>query len=254
MTTAQINLVSIAGRKSVRRVAATSVTGICYRVLNVDGRGVRGGCGPAAIALNRALFGGKGRYLVMADRQLLVKHRRWVGHVMVQYQGQLYDAAGEFSYRDYTDWIQTVGESTREGTDSFYSDLPRMREPRDRVATMHSNVACFWATEAQVRRAFLGESPMLERLFVYMSENPRVALSPRHRTRFDDPLLQERYGWVSKAERQRRGLRRLRKLRELRELRKLRKGSKRKRKPLKRNKRHQILRKAAARASARGDR
>lgn len=205
---AKINVTTIAGRKHALQASASSITGICFRVLNVDSGGVRGGCGGAAVALNRAIFAGKGRYLVMIERALCERRKKWVGHVAVHHDGQLYDAKGVFEYRDYIDWMAAAG-TERDGMDAFYRGLPSMPHPpaRARIAALHSNVICFWATEAQVIRAFVGTMrsnlAVLERLYRYMRAHPNAARTSRHRTRFTDEILQRIYGWKSEAERAR---------------------------------------------------
>lgn len=57
--------------------------------------GFAGRCGRVAIAINRVLFGDKGRYVV-ATNPRVSKHRgrMFMGHVVVEWKGRLFDATG----------------------------------------------------------------------------------------------------------------------------------------------------------------
>ena len=63
------------------------------RAAQLEGFGGR--CGRVAIAINRVVFGDKGRYVV-ATNMAITKHRGrlFVGHVVVEWKGKLFDATG----------------------------------------------------------------------------------------------------------------------------------------------------------------
>ena len=63
------------------------------RAAQLEGFGGR--CGRVAIAINRVVFGDKGRYVV-ATNPAITKHRGrlFVGHVVVEWKGRLFDATG----------------------------------------------------------------------------------------------------------------------------------------------------------------
>lgn len=63
------------------------------RAANLEGFGGR--CGRVAIAINRVLFDGKGRYVV-ATNPHITEHegRMFMGHVVVEWKGRLFDATG----------------------------------------------------------------------------------------------------------------------------------------------------------------
>ena len=58
--------------------------------------GFSGRCGRVAIAINRVIFGDKGRYVV-ATNPAINKHRKslFIGHVAVEWKGRLFDSALE---------------------------------------------------------------------------------------------------------------------------------------------------------------
>jgi hypothetical protein len=63
------------------------------RAAQLEGFGGR--CGRVAIAINRVVFGGQGRYVV-ATNPHISKHRGqlFMGHVVVEWKGRLFDATG----------------------------------------------------------------------------------------------------------------------------------------------------------------
>ncbi|HSX23423.1 MAG TPA: hypothetical protein VLE97_11670 [Gaiellaceae bacterium] len=63
------------------------------RAANLEGFGGR--CGRVAIAINRVVFGDKGRY-VIATNPHISRHRGqlFMGHVVVEWKGRLFDATG----------------------------------------------------------------------------------------------------------------------------------------------------------------
>lgn len=63
------------------------------RAAQLEGFG--GQCGRVAIAINRVVFGDKGRYVV-ATNPHISKHRGrlFMGHVVVEWKGRLFDATG----------------------------------------------------------------------------------------------------------------------------------------------------------------
>lgn len=63
------------------------------RAAQLEGFG--GQCGRAAVAINRVVFGDKGRYVV-ATNPAISKHRfrLFMGHVVVEWKGRLFDATG----------------------------------------------------------------------------------------------------------------------------------------------------------------
>jgi hypothetical protein len=67
----------------------------------LDGFG--GKCFPAAIAINRVLFEGKGK-LVGAFNKAFLAQGRLKGHVAVKFGGRLWDAEGETSLEDLESW------------------------------------------------------------------------------------------------------------------------------------------------------
>jgi hypothetical protein len=63
------------------------------RAAQIDGFG--GQCGRAAIAINRVVFGNKGRYVVATNPHISEhRGRLFMGHVVVEWRGRLFDATG----------------------------------------------------------------------------------------------------------------------------------------------------------------
>lgn len=166
------------------------ITAICRRVLNINAKGVLGCCGASAVAMNHVLFGGRGRYFVMADRALCKRECRWVGHVAVQYKGMLYDARGIFTWCDYRDWLRMLSVHDR-----FGSRLPKMPSPRQ-IVVAFGDALCFWAGERDVRRAFVRTSsqrvPPLERLFREVIADPKLGRYPRRWRAWGDRACRRR--------------------------------------------------------------
>lgn len=65
--------------------------------------GFGGKCFAAAIAINRVLFGGKGK-LVAAFNKAFLAQGRLKGHVAVKFNGRYWDAEGETSLEDIESW------------------------------------------------------------------------------------------------------------------------------------------------------
>jgi hypothetical protein len=57
-------------------------------------KGWGGKCFPAAIAINRVLFGGQGELVGYFNRAMLEKHNRFIGHVAVRFRNQYWDSDG----------------------------------------------------------------------------------------------------------------------------------------------------------------
>jgi hypothetical protein len=66
--------------------------------------GWAGQCGPAAIAINRVLLGGKGTYIVAYNKGMMRRRNHFVGHVAVRYGGFLWDAEGQIEPDDLEAW------------------------------------------------------------------------------------------------------------------------------------------------------
>lgn len=86
------------------------------RAAHLDG--FAGRCGRVAIAINRVLFGDKGRYVV-ATNPHISKHRKrmFMGHVVVEWKGRLFDATGGIN--DETD-VEAWGMVDHNDSDYAY--------------------------------------------------------------------------------------------------------------------------------------
>lgn len=82
-------------------------------------KGFRGSCAGAAIAINRVLFKNKGKFVISVNEFLWTKIKRFVGHVVVEFEGVYWDAdARPKSFGDIDDWGDL-------GEDLFYKEIAK---------------------------------------------------------------------------------------------------------------------------------
>lgn len=94
-----------------------------FEILRIaDLQGFGGECGAVAVAINRVLFEGRGRYIAAFNAAALAR-KRAVGHVGVEYGKRIWDGAGTYEGVGYRD--EFLG-------DWCVADLPWMRSQRDR--------------------------------------------------------------------------------------------------------------------------
>lgn len=63
------------------------------RAANLEGFG--GNCGRVAIAINRVVFGDKGRYVIATNPHISAhRGKMFMGHVVIEWKGRLFDATG----------------------------------------------------------------------------------------------------------------------------------------------------------------
>ena len=122
------------------------------RAANLDGFGGR--CGRVAIAINRVVFGDKGRYVV-ATNPHISKHRGrlFVGHVVVEWKRQLFDATGiiedehdveSWGMVDHTDpdYAYLTEEQALDGQLHYIDDIYPSRTAQERAIEAGTRGRC----------------------------------------------------------------------------------------------------------------
>lgn len=122
------------------------------RAARLDGFGGR--CGRVAIAINRVLFGGEGRYVV-ATNPHITKHRgkMFMGHVVVEWKGRLFDATSgiddeheieSWGMVDHTDpdYDYLTEEEALDGQLHYIDDLYPSRAAQERAIETGTRGSC----------------------------------------------------------------------------------------------------------------
>lgn len=74
-------------------------------------RGFGGDCGRVAIAINRVLFGGKGKYVVVTNPAFNKAFKTFfMGHVVVEWNGRLFDSSGLIEDEDTIETFGVIDE------------------------------------------------------------------------------------------------------------------------------------------------
>ena len=68
---------------------------ISEKIQSLGLEGFGGYCGDAAIKINNKVFGGKGRYVIAANKFIWEKHKSVVGHAAVEYNDVYWDTDAE---------------------------------------------------------------------------------------------------------------------------------------------------------------
>ncbi len=121
--------------------------------------GFSGRCGRVAIAINRVVFGDKGRY-VIATNPAINKHRKgagfsqvFMGHVAVEWKGRLFDAGGviddedtfeAWGMVDHTDpdYDFLTEEESLDGQLHYIDDLFRSRAAQEKAIESGTRGQC----------------------------------------------------------------------------------------------------------------
>ena len=116
--------------------------------------GFSGRCGRVAIAINRVVFGDKGRY-VIATNPHINEHRKqtFMGHVVVEWKGRLFDATGliddedtveSWGMVDHTDpdYAYLTEDEANEGQLHYIDDLFRSRAAQERAIEAGTRGQC----------------------------------------------------------------------------------------------------------------
>ncbi len=93
-------------------------------------QGAGGGCFRAAVAINRLLFNGRGRYTAVFNRHLLARGH-WVGHVGVEYRGRIWDS--QYVYDNRREFIGEWSVVEGHGLTTRQSHEAVVRHPPERV-------------------------------------------------------------------------------------------------------------------------
>jgi hypothetical protein len=122
------------------------------RTAQLDGFGGR--CGRVAIAINHVVFGDKGRY-VIATNPAISKHRGrlFIGHVVVEWKGRLFDATGgiddeheveSWGMVDHIDpdYDYLTEEQALDGQLHYIDDLYSSRAEQERVIEAGTRGQC----------------------------------------------------------------------------------------------------------------
>lgn len=116
--------------------------------------GFSGRCGRVAIAINRVVFGDKGRY-VIATNPHISKHRGrlFIGHVVVEWKGRLFDATGGVAdehaveawgmvdYND-SDYNYLTEDEANDGQLHYIDDLYRSRAAQEKAIEAGTRGQC----------------------------------------------------------------------------------------------------------------
>lgn len=116
--------------------------------------GFSGRCGRVAIAINRVVFGDKGRY-VIATNPHINEHRGrlFMGHVAVEWKGRLFDATGgindehtveSWGMVDHTDpdYDYLTEEESLDGQLHYIDDLFRSRAAQEKAIQAGTRGQC----------------------------------------------------------------------------------------------------------------
>jgi hypothetical protein len=119
---------------------------------SLDGFGGR--CGRVAIAINRVVFGDQGRYVV-AMNPAISEHRKrlFIGHVVVEWKGRLFDATGiiddedtveSWGMVDHTDpdYDYLTEEEALDGQLAYIDDLYPSRAAQERAIEAGTRGSC----------------------------------------------------------------------------------------------------------------
>lgn len=122
------------------------------RTANLEG--FSGRCGRVAIAINRVVFGDKGRYVV-ATNPAINKHRKGVfmGHVAVEWKGRLFDASGVINDEDTfeawgmvdhldPDYDYLTEDESLDGQLHYIDDLFRSRAAQEKAIEAATRGQC----------------------------------------------------------------------------------------------------------------
>lgn len=122
------------------------------RAAELEGFGGR--CGRVAIAINRVVFGDKGRYVV-ATNPHINKHRDrlFIGHVVVEWKRRLFDATGivndehgveSWGMVDHTDpdYSYLTEEQALDGQLHYIDDVYRSRVAQERAIEAGTRGQC----------------------------------------------------------------------------------------------------------------
>jgi hypothetical protein len=122
------------------------------RTAQLDGFGGR--CGRVAIAINRVVFGDKGRYVVATNPAISAHRKRlFMGHVVVDWKGHLFDATGgindehtvaSWGMVDHTDpdYDYLTEEEALDGQLHYIDDLFKNRAAQERAIDAGTRGQC----------------------------------------------------------------------------------------------------------------
>lgn len=138
------------------------------RAARLEGFGGR--CGRVAIAINRVVFGDKGRYVV-ATNPAISKHRGrlFVGHVAVEWKGRLFDATGliddedtmeSWGMVDHTDpdYVYLTEDQASDGQLHYIDDLFRSRAAQEKAIEIGTRGQCPLRDVARALREAMASS------------------------------------------------------------------------------------------------
>jgi hypothetical protein len=122
------------------------------RAAQLEGFGGR--CGRVAIAINRVVFGDNGRYVVATNPHISEQRDRlFVGHVVVEWKGRLFDATGgvddedtveSWGMVDHTDpdYAYLTEEQALDGQLHYIDDLYPSRAAQERAIEAGTRGQC----------------------------------------------------------------------------------------------------------------
>jgi hypothetical protein len=122
------------------------------RAAHLDGFGGR--CGRVAIAINRVVFGDKGRYVVATNPAISAHRKRlFMGHVVVEWKGRLFDATGgindehtveSWGMVDHTDpdYDYLTEDEANDGQLHYIDDLFKSRAAQERAIEAGTRGQC----------------------------------------------------------------------------------------------------------------
>jgi hypothetical protein len=133
--------------------------------------GFSGRCGRVAIAINRVVFGNKGRYVIATNPAINKRRGRlFMGHVVIEWKGHLFDATGgiddehaveAWGMVDHNDpdYDYLTEDEANDGQLHYIDDLFRTRKAQEKAIEAGTRGQCPLRDVERALREALGRGP-----------------------------------------------------------------------------------------------